>query len=147
MMFPPLDKKSNKDIQKAREIDIHYISSLISNVRHITALKDAGIQQYRVRVAYDENTCKTCAKMDGKVFDVKKAITGRNCPPFHKGCRCSVSTVRDLPEKSQQRGSGADGKTVLLPGRMSYSDWVAWKKEGFPAPVEVWYQKYKAKKQ
>ena len=55
--------------------------------------KSSGTQKVRIIVDPDERTCDICAKKDDELVDISIANPGRNCPPFHPRCRCTVAAV------------------------------------------------------
>lgn len=63
-------------------------------LEEVKDMKKSGIKKVQIDVVGDRLTCKHCAKLDNKVFDIDKFI--ENPPIPHKncsssaGCRCSV---------------------------------------------------------
>lgn len=112
-------------------------TSHISNQADLAAYRDAGIEQYEFDAALDSRTCPVCGRMDGQVFDVAKAETGENLPPMHPHCRCTT-VMADKTKGLQRRGRDADGKSVLLPGDMTYEEWKQWQQAGAPVDVRAW---------
>lgn len=55
--------------------------------------KEAGIKQYRFLTAEDERTCEECSSLNNKVIDLDKAKVGKNYPPIHPNCRCTILAV------------------------------------------------------
>ena len=51
---------------------------------------DMGIEAYKFCAANDDCTSKQCMNLDGKVFRIVDAKTGKNAPPIHPNCRCTV---------------------------------------------------------
>ena len=61
----------------------------------------AGRTQYTYVCENAESSCEVCQNLDGKVFDIYEAETGKNLPPMHPNCRCSINAypaLTDLPE-------------------------------------------------
>jgi len=56
----------------------------------LAGFTDAKIKQYVVSTSGDGRVCDACKKQDGKKYDVKDAIIGKNCPPFCDDCRCVI---------------------------------------------------------
>ena len=73
---------------------ISYIDAYHNSLTELHAFSSAGISQYIIHVSADEQICSVCRKMKGKKFPVSSAKIGYNCPPFHRGCRCTI--VADL---------------------------------------------------
>ncbi len=65
--------------------------------------KEHGRDKIRIIVDPDERTCDVCAKWDDKIVDISEAHTGKNCPPFHPRCRCTIAAVvEDKKEKAKE---------------------------------------------
>jgi SPP1 gp7 family putative phage head morphogenesis protein len=69
---------------------IYYIGK-----RDIYSYLENGVEKYKFITSLDENTCEKCAKLDGKIFDVRKAKFGVNYPPICKTCRCTTVPYYD----------------------------------------------------
>lgn len=52
-----------------------------------------GITQYKIESILAENTCTKCGKRDGSKYALSEARLGKNLPPFHPGCRCTIMEV------------------------------------------------------
>ena len=63
-------------------------------IRELKSLKDAGAERYANLATRDAACCPVCAAMDRRDFPVEEAVTGINCPPFHEGCRCTVTAYQ-----------------------------------------------------
>ena len=57
--------------------------SYVMNEASKYTYEDLNIGKYEFLATLDKRTCKDCAKLDGKVFNLKDAITGLNYPPLH----------------------------------------------------------------
>jgi SPP1 gp7 family putative phage head morphogenesis protein len=57
------------------------------------AFEAAGDEEYEISIVNDSRVCPVCAGIAGKVFRLADREVGINFPPFHTGCRCSI-TVR-----------------------------------------------------
>lgn len=44
------------------------------------------------------NCCETCAKLDGKHFQITELKIGENAPPIHENCCCSIAAYEDDQE-------------------------------------------------
>lgn len=65
--------------------------------------KEHGRDKIRIIVDQDERTCDVCSKWDDKIVDISDAHTGKNCPPFHPRCRCTIAAVvEDKKAKAQE---------------------------------------------
>ena len=57
--------------------------SYVMNEADKITYEDLGIEKYEFLATLDSRTCSVCGKLDGKVFNLKDAITGLNYPPLH----------------------------------------------------------------
>ena len=55
-----------------------------------------GFEMYTFHV--NHGCCAACSDLDGKHFKIKDMIPGKNAPPMHPNCRCSVSAYEDDAE-------------------------------------------------
>ena len=52
-----------------------------------------GFEMYTFHV--NRGCCAACSDLDGKHFKIKDMMPGKNAPPMHPNCRCSVSAYED----------------------------------------------------
>ncbi|MBS5198455.1 MAG: minor capsid protein [Clostridiales bacterium] len=71
-------------------LDLRYACSKIYGDINFFSYKQAGIKKYMFSSTEDNETCPVCAQLNSKVFKVKNRKIGINCPPMHKGCRCTT---------------------------------------------------------
>lgn len=55
-----------------------------------------GSEEYVYMVCHD--CCDVCAALKGKHFPLSKLQPGKNAPPMHDGCRCSIAPYVDEAE-------------------------------------------------
>ncbi len=53
--------------------------------------QDKGYTRYRLRTNGD--TCKDCTSLDGKIFAISEAESGKNFIPLHPNCDCSAEVL------------------------------------------------------
>lgn len=56
--------------------------------------------------------CPVCARLDGKHIKIEDMMPGKNAPPMHPHCRCSVSAYEDSEEYEQWLDFLANGGTT-----------------------------------
>lgn len=88
--------------------------------------QSAEIEWYRYVATLDLRTSQICRELDLKRFRVDKARAGVNFPPMHPNCRST--TMPDVDEKALAKIKRAardpvTGKSITVPGNMSYADW------------------------
>lgn len=102
-------------------------SNYIATQSDMAARKECGIEKYMYLATLDLKTCQdTCAKLDGRIFLVRYAEAGYNCPPMHPWCRCTtISIISDEWIKKQKRRARdpVTGKTYTVPLSMTYQEW------------------------
>ena len=92
------------------------------------AYSDYGAKKYRYLATLDDLTCEKCGELDGKVFDLNKAVVGANHPPMHKYCRCTIIPVFDDFDTIERYAKDEKGETIEV--SMTYEEWK--KKYGKP---------------
>lgn len=88
--------------------------------------KDTGVDRYQYLAGLDHTTCKICAALDNEVIKVSDYQEGVNAPPLHPNCRCTTVPYFDDEFTVDETRAARDenGKTVQIPARMSYEDWL-----------------------
>lgn len=73
----------------------------------------AGYSQYIV--VCEPTACPVCREHDGKVYNVKDLMQGKNAPMFHPFCKCSTAAHMDRKEVDDAIAEleKEEGKTVL----------------------------------
>lgn len=104
--------------------DFSYESNLLASKQTFASYQNCGIAHYCFLSSLDECTCPICGELDGKIFPVSEKQIGINCPPMHKGCRCTTVSVIDgcIPKERRARNP-ITKKSELIPF-ITYSDWV-----------------------
>ena len=94
-----------------------------SNKNELDEYKRNGVKQYQILAMCDNKTCKHCAHMDNKIFNVSDAVIGVNAPPFEYSCRCTTIALSNVPTTTTRRARDKDGKAILIPSDMNYEAW------------------------
>ena len=126
-------KKTAENIQNAMAVGamearrlVRTESTYIANCAEMESYAACGIKQFKFLATLDMRTSEICASMDGKTFDVDKAVPGTNVPPLHPWCRSTTVAVIDSAAANNLERRARDpktGKTYLVPEDMSYADW------------------------
>ena len=86
--------------------------------------KEDGVEQYQILATLDSKTCGICGRLDGKIYPVAEAVTGKNMPPFHPFCRCTdVPYYPDAPADGKRAARDAEGNSIEVPEGMTYAEW------------------------
>ncbi|MCD8381531.1 MAG: minor capsid protein [Clostridiales bacterium] len=98
----------------------------IANQGHLMGYQAAEIDRYIYLATLDLRTSEICRKLDGQRFPVSEAQAGTNLPPMHPHCRST--TMPDMSEGQLNRVNRAardpvTGKSVTVPGDMTYREW------------------------
>jgi len=83
-----------------------------------------GIEKYEILATLDLKTSDICRSQDGKIYDVKKALTGVNSPPFHWFCRTTtIPHIKDNEDGKRIARDPITGKNYNVPAEMKYEQW------------------------
>lgn len=97
-------------------------SAHIHEQADLDSYQECGITSYCFLATLDRKTSPQCRELDGKVFLIAEAETGKNYPPIHPNCR-STTVPRPGTEATRRIARGADGKSYTVPGNMTYQQW------------------------
>ncbi len=97
-----------------------------ANESEMLSYEELGIEKYRFVATLDNVTCKHCAQLDNKVFNVKDRQAGKNYPPLHPNDRCTTVVEFDEEEIEGLKRRATDpitGKTYLVDQNITYDEW------------------------
>jgi len=89
----------------------------------IESYQECGIKQYEYMATLDYRTSPVCQELDGKVFDVKDAMPGKNCPPMHPNCRSTTVCHFENDRVTARIAKDKSGKYYEVPSNMTYKEW------------------------
>lgn len=124
--------KMVKEIEELTEYGKYAAERLIrtectffSNQGSVESYRECEIEKYIFVATLDKRTSKQCQKKDRKVYEVRKAMPGKNLPPLHVFCRSTTRAY--LGEKymnnvNRRARDPETGKTYLV-GNISYKEW------------------------
>ncbi len=100
-------------------------SAYVANAATKESYSEAGISKYRFVAVLDNRTSELCSALDGKVFELEKAVAGTNYPPMHPFCRSPTIAVFDYDELKgmERRAKDENGNTIRVPADMTYREW------------------------
>lgn len=103
---------------------LHTESSYVMSEATHAGYKEDGVEQYQILATLDSKTCGICGRLDGKIYSVAEAVTGKNMPPFHPFCRCTdVPYYPDTPAGGTRAARDTDGNSIEVPENMTYAEW------------------------
>lgn len=118
-----------RELQKVTQNTYYNAYRLIqTETTHFTELgrfdayKDMGIDKYTYYATLGAKTCDVCAALDGRTFDIKDGIEGKNKPPIHPHCAC-YTVVGDVALTARMARDPATGKNYKVRGDMTYREW------------------------
>ena len=120
-MTAQITRRMDVSASNARRL-VRTESAHIHEQAGLDSYKECGITSYCFLATLDRRTSPQCRELDGKVFDVEEAETGKNSPPIHPNCR-STTVPRPGTEATRRTARGADGKSYTVPGNMTYQQW------------------------
>jgi SPP1 gp7 family putative phage head morphogenesis protein len=92
--------------------------------QELKEMRDDGILEYEIIGTLDKDTCPVCGEMDGKHFFVSVAKLGKNCPPFHNGCRCTTGAyIPELADLTTTRAARDDSGNTVGTTAQNYKEW------------------------
>lgn len=99
--------------------------TFFSNQGAMESYRECEIEKYVFVATLDNRTSKQCQKHDRKVYEVAKAMPGKNLPPLHTWCRSTTRAylgekyMRNIKRRARDP---VTGKTYLV-GNMNYKEW------------------------
>ena len=103
---------------------LHTESSYVMSEATHAGYKEDGVEQYQILATLDSKTCGICGRLDGKIYSVAEAVTGKNMPPFHPFCRCTdVPYYPDTPAGGTRAARDTDCNSIEVPENMTYAEW------------------------
>lgn len=87
------------------------------------AYQECGIEQYEFLATLDNRTSPICQELDGKVFNIKDAVPGKNYPPMHPNCRSTTVCHFDNDKVTWRIAKDKSGKYYEVPSDMTYREW------------------------
>lgn len=132
---------------------LHTEGSFVMEQASQAAYKEDGVEKYRWLATLDIDTCENCRALDGKTFDVDKAVVGVNMPPLHAYDRCTTVPAYDDDDLSEETRVARDpitGKGYAVPADMTYDQWHKKFIEGNPEAMleeKKWKNRHADKKQ
>lgn len=131
---------------------LHTEGSFMIEQGTLAAYKEDGVEKYQILATLDTKTSDICRDADGDVYDVDKAVTGKNYPPLHVFCRSTtVPHYEDADTWLDERVARDPdtGKTYKVWADTKYPEWYekyVRSKEDIPkyeAKVQEWIDEYK----
>ncbi|MDG3109151.1 minor capsid protein [Streptococcus suis] len=151
-----IEAQFGKGSQNARRL-VRTETSYFHAEMEAKAYEEADVEYYRFLATLDLRTSSICREHDGKIYKVSERITGKNYPPMHPWCRSDTIASDDpewLAKATRSARDPVTGKTIQVPGDMTYKDWYAkYVKPKYKADnLDIWkierannqYEKYKS---
>ena len=122
--------KMARDIRKRMDVKLSDAKRLVRtesnycfNKGSLDGYIESGVVEFfQFLATLDNRTSPMCINLDGKVFPLEEAETGKNCPPMHPNCRSTtVAYFGDVSGK--KRRAKADDKSYLVDADLNYKDW------------------------
>lgn len=70
----------------------------------IRSIMLSGRSHYSYICENSSSSCEACTSLNGQVFDISEAEFGKNLPPMHPNCRCSITAYPPLTELPELPG-------------------------------------------
>lgn len=86
--------------------------------------EEDDIGKYEILATLDLKTSDICREQDGKIYNVKDAVTGINSPPFHWFCRTTtIPHYEDATLGQRVARNPETDKSYMVPEDMRYPEW------------------------
>lgn len=122
-VFRLLSQFSEKYASNNTLDELRYINSLLSCERNFFSYYAGDVKKYSFLATLDKNTCSMCGNLDGKTFLVSEKQVGVNCPPMHKGCRCTTISA-DTPQGTSTRfARDSNGQGIKISASVNWKMW------------------------
>lgn len=124
-------QKMSRELNEAMNVGLFNSTRLIrtetnyfANQSELLSYEECDIEEYQFIATLDKVTCSHCAKLDKKIFKVKEAKPGKNCPPIHPNDRCTtVAYFGEEDEELQRIARDPKNNKNYYIDNMSYTDW------------------------
>lgn len=109
-----------------------------ANEAEAVSYQELGIEQYQFIATLDNITCKHCAELDNRIFNLKDKKVGKNFPPMHPNDRCTTVAVLDnkVTDDLKRRAKNENGENMSVSQNTSYKEWA---KEYAPQQYKDYY--------
>ena len=117
-----LDKAKRQEVY----LEIHYFWSRYMTLSDIQGLARDGCDQVTFLAALDNETCPICGNMDMKKVKIRGSVIGKNLPPLHRGCRCTIAPYYgsdDLEGETRIARDPKTGESYEVPAKMTWKKW------------------------
>lgn len=117
---------SDKEKQKEVYLEIDYMCSRYATLREIEDLKNDDCEKVVFMAVLDDKTCPICGNMDMKKVKIRGSVIGKNLPPLHRGCRCTITPYYesdDLEGETRIARDPKTGESYDVPAKMTWKKW------------------------
>lgn len=87
------------------------------------AYEEMDVDRYQYIATFDNRTCSTCAGLDGLIKPISEREAGVNAPVMHPRDRCTTIPYYDSLKIRNRAARDSKGKTIEVPGDMTYDEW------------------------
>ena len=98
-------------------------SAYVASAGQKDMFDELDVKEYIIVATLDESTSELCRELDGKLCLMKDYEVGVTAPPFHPRCRTVTAPYFEDNFISERAARGADGKTYMVNGDMTYKEW------------------------
>ncbi|MDO4271552.1 MAG: minor capsid protein [Candidatus Saccharibacteria bacterium] len=123
-------EKTSREFRERFGVQKYYADRLIRtetnyfhNASAIESYRSMGIEEFKFSATLDIRTSAICQSMDGKIFKVKDAIPGENCPPLHPNCRSAVVPYVKGYEPERRIARNPTTNKNMYVSNMTYPEW------------------------
>ena len=121
-LIEDISKKYNVAASKAGNL-VMTESAYFGNASQQDCYAELGVEEQQFCATLDTRTSELCRSMDHKIVKSEDIVIGTNAPPLHCRCRSVMVPYFDDMEGETRIARDADGKTIHVPGDMTYDEW------------------------
>lgn len=99
-MIPQLRKEFGVSSHEAKRLAVTEGARVATEAQK-QSFESNGYDEYEFIA--EPSACPICAKLDGKIFKVKKMVPGENAAPMHPYCHCSTAAHDSMDDDEYER--------------------------------------------
>lgn len=93
---------------------IFNIVSFVQTEIYKILFKSERIEEYKIVLSDNDNTCNKCLRMSGKVFNIADMSVGSTAPPFHPNCECAIVPYKQAEKDGSLREQAFISANIAL---------------------------------
>ena len=71
--------------------EIKHSWNILVTMKQLLDYREVGMKKYKILKTCDNLICPFCKAVTDEPLEINNCVIGENAPPFHFGCRCSIT--------------------------------------------------------